>query len=210
MDNNFNNNNNMPEQGSPEYIEMMKQYYGEDYELGYRVGFWKRVGSHIIDMIFIIIASMFVFMNNDGFKDLISKFSDGSFDYFDTKVQEEFAQVNLEVIPIITLIKFFYFATEIFMAKSVGKMIMGLEIGNQDRSKADLTQLLIRYFTKHSETVLYLLFVVTSLSLFSSISNIIGFVILFGFLMVLRRERQALHDNVAKTAVFSKEAIKNN
>ncbi len=203
------NNNNMPEEGSPEYIEMMKQYYGDDFELGYRVGFWKRVGSHVIDMIFITIAGMIAFFNNDSFNEMMTRFSGGDVDILDPKLQDQFAQVSLEVVPIIMLVRFFYFATEIFMAKSVGKMIMGLEIGSEDRQKADLVQLLKRYFIKHADTVLYLIFVITSISVLNSATNIIGYVILFGFLMVLRRERQALHDYAAKTAVFSKDAIKN-
>jgi uncharacterized RDD family membrane protein YckC len=201
---------NMPQEGTPEFEEFMKLYYGDDYEIGYRVNFWKRAGAYIIDLIILAFIGAMVVMNNDTFKSNFANIMDGNVDPFDSEFMESFTQANLEIAPILLLIKFFYFSTEIFFAQSFGKMIFGLKIGNQNRTKADLTQLLIRYFTKYIDIVLGLVFVLTTLSLFNTIGNIAGYIVFFGYFMVFRRERQALHDLPGKTTVFHKNAIKLN
>lgn len=201
---------NMPLEGTPEYDAFMRMYYGNDYELGYRVNFWKRAGAYIIDLIILAFVGAVVVMNNDTFQSNFAYLMEGDIDPFDSKFMESFTEANLEIAPILLLIKFFYFSTEIFFAQSFGKMVFGLKIGNHNRTKADLTQLLIRYFTKYIDIVLGLLFVLTTLSFFNTIGSIAGYIVFFGYFMVFRRERQALHDLPGKTTIFHKNAIKLN
>lgn len=203
----------IPEEGTPEYEQMMKQYYGEDYELGYRVGFGKRLGAYIVDKILLSIISMIVIFNNSS---LMAFFDNNlsNLDFTDeaaiNRFAESFEVFMVDLGPIFLFITFLYFATEIFLAQSVGKMLLGIKIGTENRTKADLSQLLIRYFIKQSDVVLGLIAFLVSISLFNTISSIAGFIIFFGCFMVFGRTRQALHDFPAKTAVFAKEAIKEN
>lgn len=199
----------IPEEGTPEYDQMMKQYYGEDYELGYRVGFGKRFGAYIIDLILYFFLSAIYLFSNDEFLRLINKHA-GETNMFDEAIMQEFAGTMAGITPVIAFISFAYFSLEIFFAQTVGKMILGIKIGNENRNNADLTQLLIRFFGKNLNTVLSLIFVITSVGLFDTLSSVVGFVIFFGCFMVFGRTRQALHDLPAKTAVFSKHAIKEN
>lgn len=206
MNDNF---QNMPQEGTPEYEEMMKKYYGAEYELGYRVGFGKRFAAYIIDKVIYSLLTMFVFLSNTSFMALVTK-NAGKMNIFDEKLLQSYVNVMLEMTPLLTLIGFLYYSLEIFFAQSLGKMIMGIKIGNEDRTQASLTQLLIRYFVKNADLVLGLIVFLTSLTILTSIQSIISYVIFFGCFMVLARKRQALHDIPAKTAVFMKNAIKEN
>lgn len=206
MENNF---QKMPEKGTPEYEQMMKQYYGNDYELGYRIGFGKRFLAYFIDKFIFGLITVFILLSNNSFKAFVSKNTDMS-NYFDPNLSKEYMEIMLGVTPIITFVTFLYYSTEIFFAQSLGKIITGIKIGNEDRTNANLTQLLIRYFIKNIDTILGLIVFITSLKFLTTIQSIASYVIFFGCFMVLNRKRQALHDIAAKTAVFSKHAIKEN
>ena len=39
---------NTPLEGTPEHDEYMRNQFGDDYELGYRVGFGRRFGAYIL------------------------------------------------------------------------------------------------------------------------------------------------------------------
>lgn len=202
------NPENMPQEGTPEFDAFMRQYYGDDYELGYRVSFWKRAGAYIIDIILLGIISLIVIFNNENFIYFVDMYS-GSTNFFDEKMMEEFSVISLEIAPIMAFVSFLYFSLEIFFAQSIGKMILGLKIGSEDRTNANLYQLLLRFFAKNFDTVLSLLMLITSVSFLSFFETLVSFVIFFGYFMVFRRERQALHDLPGKTTVFHKNAIKN-
>lgn len=203
----------MPEEGTPEFDAMMRQYYGDDYELGYRVGFGKRFGAYLIDKILLGIISTIVMMNNSSFMAFVEE-NQGAIDYTNESLMEalgnRFGGILEELSPIFLFIAFIYFATEIFFAQSIGKMIVGIKIGNANRTKADLSQLLIRFFVKQADVVIGLLGVITTLSVFGSLSSFLVYVVFFGYFMVFGRTRQALHDLPAKTAVFAKDGIKEN
>lgn len=206
MNDNF---QNIPQEGTPEYEDMMRKYYGDDYEIGYRVGFGKRLSAYLIDKVIYSLLTMFVFLSNNSFMALVSK-NQGNLDVFNSDLLKSYSDVILEMTPLLTLIGFLYYSLEIFFAQSIGKMIIGIKIGNENRTKADLTQLLIRYFVKNADTVIGLIVVITSLKFLTSLQSFVTIIIFFGCFMVLARKRQALHDIPAKTAVFMKNALKEN
>ncbi len=206
MNDNF---QNIPQEGTPEYEDMMRKYYGDDYEIGYRVGFGKRLSAYLIDKVIYSLLTMFVFLSNNSFMALVSK-NQGNLDVFNSDLLKSYSDVILEMTPLLTLIGFLYYSLEIFFAQSIGKMIIGIKIGNENRTKADLTQLLIRYFVKNADTVIGLIVVITSLKFLTSLQSFVTIIIFFGCFMVLARKRQALHDIPAKTAVFMKNAFKEN
>ncbi len=206
MNDNF---QNIPQEGTPEYEDMMRKYYGDDYEIGYRVGFGKRLSAYLIDKVIYSLLTMFVFLSNNSFMALVSK-NQGNLDVFNSDLLKSYSDVILEMTPLLTLIGFLYYSLEIFFAQSIGKMIIGIKIGNENRTKADLTQLLIRYFVKNADTVIGLIIVITSLKFLTSLQLFVTIIIFLGCFMVLARKRQALHDIPAKTAVFMKNAFKEN
>ena len=55
---------NTPLEGTPEHDEYMRNQFGDDYELGYRVGFGRRFGAYILDFIFLSIINVKTFKTN--------------------------------------------------------------------------------------------------------------------------------------------------
>jgi len=62
----------------------------------------------------------------------------------------------------------------------------------------------VRALLKYSGTILALLAGVTSVAILGTIGSIAGLIIFIGCFFVLGDKRQAIHDLVAKTAVFKK------
>lgn len=192
----------LPQEGTSEHDEYMRNQFGEDYELGYRVGFGRRFGAALIDIVFsIIIGSLVVTLTGA----------------FDEIMQIQDLMNNLQQISFILrdsslisgLLVLLYYSTEIFLAASPGKMILGLVIGSSNRFEAETGQLVNRYLLKHSNSLFSLLALITSYFLFEAFSNILVLIILIGFFFTLSNKRQALHDILSNTAVYFKENLKN-
>jgi uncharacterized RDD family membrane protein YckC len=86
-------------------------------------------------------------------------------------------------------------------------MLLGIKIANADRTLASLKTLSIRFFAKYFNYFLLLLYVMSKIELFSVLQNIFGIVIFIGCFLVLSASRMALHDRIARTAVYYKDEI---
>ncbi|MBD3287376.1 hypothetical protein GF337_01115 [candidate division KSB1 bacterium] len=100
------------------------------------------------------------------------------------------------------LVVLLYFTLEIFLAATPGKLALRLKIKNESNQAASAQALLIRYLIKHSGNIFTLLFILTQVRIFWFLSTIIGFIVFIGCFMVFTASRQALHDKIAKTAVY--------
>jgi uncharacterized RDD family membrane protein YckC len=192
---------NTPQEGTPEYDQYMKDQFGEDYELGYRVGFGRRLGAYFIDFIFTIIIYA-VAMSVTGAIDEIMKIDD----IFNNI--NKYMLVVQDATLLGVLFSLLYYSTEIFFSASPGKMILGIRIGQENRHVASLSSLVTRYLLKHSSAILSALSLIVLLPILSSLSSILQLIIVVGFFFTLSVKRQALHDILSKTAVYFKENIK--
>ncbi len=95
-----------------------------------------------------------------------------------------------------------WIAWEGLTGQALGKMLLKIRIKTEDGSKAGTDKLLTRAAVKYSPSILSLIGGLTKVSAISSLGNLAGLVIFIGCLMVLGQKRQAIHDMVAKTAVF--------
>ena len=192
---------NTPQEGTPEYDQYMKDQFGEDYELGYRVGFGRRLGAYLIDVMFTIVIYMIAMFVTGAIEEIM-------------KIEDIFS--NLEAYTSIVqdatllglLFTLLYFSTEIFFSASPGKMILGLRIGLEDRHSSEIGNLITRFFIKHLSSVLSVFSLVFLIPLISTLSSLVQLVIVVGFFFTLSVKRQALHDILSKTAVYYKENIK--
>ncbi|MFY8160784.1 MAG: hypothetical protein ACOVNU_05595, partial [Candidatus Kapaibacteriota bacterium] len=78
QNNNYNPNNqqpNFPPQGTKEYDDMMKAYYGQSYDLGLRVSFMKRVGATLLDGLFTSMILIIVLFTFGDFSNLLSEYA---------------------------------------------------------------------------------------------------------------------------------------
>ena len=101
-----------------------------------------------------------------------------------------------------------YFSTEIFMAASPGKMILKMTIGSDTGViPAPQDQLIKRWAIKHSASLLNLVAAITTLRLFSWLAFLAALVIIVGCFFALGVNKQALHDVLARTAVYGATTV---
>lgn len=100
-----------------------------------------------------------------------------------------------------------YFLVEGFTGWTFGKLILGIQVGNQDGTRANLGQLLYRYALKNCNPILSILAVFTGIHLLKTIGNLGALAILVGCFFVLTSSRQAFHDMIAKTAVYPRSKL---
>ncbi|HAB11108.1 MAG TPA: hypothetical protein DCE47_05415 [Planctomycetaceae bacterium] len=89
---------------------------------------------------------------------------------------------------------------------AIGKMALGIKIKSADGSPASFGKLLLRSLFKYNAQVLGVITVLTGIEAIESVGNIGMFVVAIGCLLVLGGEKQALHDKLAGTAVYPKDA----
>ncbi len=160
-----------------------------------RIGFGPRLGAALIDMV-IILVIMSVGTMIFG----VSLFGGGlaNPDMFDgaSVAGLSLAAIVLSIIPLA------YMSLEVFRAATPGKMLLKLKIRAEGGAEADQNTLVKRFLVKNSAALLNILAAVTTVSVLSTLGSVVGFVIGIGCFLVLTASRQALHDRVAKTAVF--------
>lgn len=198
---------NMPPEGTPEYDEMMRTHYGENYEFGFRIGFGKRLLAHIIDFIILAIIGSIV-MAMMGYIDILSDIVADFMATQDFTVLEDMETALDGFTPVSILIYFLYYSLEIFMGASIGKLALSLKIGNEDRTEASTNTLFKRYIIKHSDRVFTLLGFIAAVFIFNLFSSLLLIALVVGFFFTLSVKRQAFHDSLSKTAVFHKNNFK--
>ena len=91
---------------------------------------------------------------------------------------------------------------------SPAKMLLGIRIGNEDGTVADGNTLLKRFALKQAPQPFFLLANLAGLFFLNLVGYLIFIVIQFGCLRALGKSRQALHDQIAKTAVFRADELR--
>ncbi|HET9707539.1 MAG TPA: RDD family protein, partial [Gemmatimonadales bacterium] len=106
------------------------------------------------------------------------------------------------------LIVVVYFLFEGLTGYTLGKLILGIRIANDDGTAAGVGKLLYRYLLKNSGSFLALVALFTGVHALATLGNLAGLLIFVGCFFTLGMKRQAFHDMIAKTAVYPKGAIK--
>ena len=86
---------------------------------------------------------------------------------------------------------------------SPGKMILGIRIRDASGAQAAIGTLLLRMAVKHVKVVASFLVVLTGSQLLAVVGLAGGVIVFFGCFLALGAARQALHDRMVQTAVFS-------
>jgi len=98
-----------------------------------------------------------------------------------------------------------YVALEVIKAQSVGKMVMKLKITNPDGSDASRDTLMKRFAVKYAGTLIALVGGIVGLTIINMLGMLVSLAVLVGFFLMFRPDKLALHDILAKTAVFGPE-----
>jgi len=172
-----------------------------------RVGFGRRFGAAIVDMIALLILSFTVGPILGG---LIGGTAGGAMGAMagDPSAAGAAAAAGglfgaaFGAMTGMIVVSILYWLLEVFMAASPGKMALGLKIRSADASPADTNSLATRYAVKNIVMIAGFLAALTGLQMISSVGNILGFIVFIGLFFMFGASRQALHHIIAKTTVY--------
>jgi len=102
---------------------------------------------------------------------------------------------------------FIYTIIEAFTGASPAKMILGYKVANSGGTGGDISLYLKRWAIKNVSSVFYMLTFVTGLIFLFPLGSILKFVMFLGCFLALGDDKQALHDKIAKTAIYHKRDI---
>ena len=162
-----------------------------------RKGFGIRFGAFLIDLVILIIIQA-----------IISFILIGSLNVnFGTSTPTAVSAEDLGKIRMASIVSgllmLAYWSLEIFRAQSVGKMALGMRIGNAAGTvPADTGTLAMRYAVKNSPGIVNLLAALSGVTALGYVGGALGLVFFIGCFFALGQSRQALHDMIAKTAVY--------
>lgn len=99
-----------------------------------------------------------------------------------------------------------YWTIEALSGASPGKRILKLQIRREDGAIADPSVIMIRTVIKMSDRILKLIALIPVADIIArgvnSASSLVELALVFGCLVVLSAKKQALHDMIARTAIF--------
>lgn len=105
---------------------------------------------------------------------------------------------------LVNVARLLYFLPEIFIGKSLGKLMLGLQIVGVEGGQASPLALLSRYLIKHIGKVCAVLSLLVASVLFNTFGNLLGLIVFVGCFFSASEKHQALHDSICGTIVVKK------
>ena len=179
-----------------------------------RIGFGPRLGAAILD---VILGGLFA----SGFGIFLALLGLGAGGVLGLAIDEQAElETSLEAIGVgagigavmgmlggVIIGYFIYSIIEAITGASPGKMMLGYKVANADGTGGDISLYLKRWAIKNASSVFSMLTLVTGFILLKPLGSIIGFVMFLGCFLALGDDKQALHDKIAKTAIYNKRNI---
>lgn len=168
-----------------------------------RIGFGRRLGAYLIDFLIILgLAYIVAVISGTYFENFVdwSKFSEAQLEVFEGKPNLWLFSVIVPITAV--LMSFIYNLIEGFTGYTPAKYLLGIQVGNQDGTKASQGKLMIRFAIKNISSIVGLIAIALVASTLSTVGSVLGFVIFIGCFFVLGESKLALHDMIAKTAVY--------
>jgi len=184
-----------------------------------RVGFGPRAGAWLLDQIGLWFMTIVLVL-------FISSLQPGQTAFIKASLKEllvDMKQLGLprtminEILPYLLPMLYagfispiLYWSIEAFTGASPGKRILKLRIGREDGAIAVPSVIAMRTAIKMSDRILKLIALVPVTDIvargITSASSLVEIVIIIGCFIVLSAKKQALHDMIARTAVFRANA----
>ena len=167
-----------------------------------RVGFALRLGAFAIDAVFVVILS------------IVAVPAIGAMLGAGFAPQDASLAASLTMAPG-AVIGAAYFLIEGFTGASIGKMILKLKVGRPDGRMGSVGLFLLRWAIKNVGNLVAIVGAALALGTLSpglpifliGAGNVLGLVIALGCLLALRKSKQALHDVLARTAVYRRDDL---
>lgn len=180
-------------------------------QMSYRIKFGKRLGALLIDYAIITIVVLIIYNMNGFFSSYMQLIKDAS-SYSSNpemlkELQTQFMNENLVNFYFSNILTLVYFALEVLIGASLGKLILGIQIASEDRKKAGYGKLLYRFALKNCFVFFSILMLFTGAVIFNYLVTLCWLTIIIGCFFALSAKRQTLHDKIARTAVFNKTDV---
>lgn len=171
-----------------------------------RIGFGKRLGALLLDC---IIVGVLVVVLGGAVGGMLGLSAEGLSGAGESGAMSGAAMgAMVGMLAAMAVIGLAYFLMEGFTGYTLGKLLLGIRIANEDGSQAAVSTLFARWALKNINFVLTVAALFTGIELFRVLGNVGGLVIFVGCFLVLGMSRQALHDRIVKTAVYPKGMIR--
>jgi uncharacterized RDD family membrane protein YckC len=171
-----------------------------------RIGFGKRLGALLLDC---VIVGVLVVVLGGAVGGMLGLTAEGLAAAGQPGAMTGAAMgAMVGMMAAMAVIALVYFLMEGFTGYTLGKLILGIRIANEDGSQAGVSTLFARWALKNISSLLTVAAVITGIELFGVLGNVGGLVIFVGCFLVLGMSRQALHDRLVKTAVYPKGMIR--
>lgn len=174
-----------------------------------RVGFGRRLGAKLLDSLIIVIIAIVLYY---GLGEEVRSTLDQMVRTAVIESGRDISEIEGDALDMaLSLAKLFIIMgvsgivvslVELFIGASPGKMLLSMQIAHEDGRKGNLSLWAKRWSIVNSASLLSLLGSLTGVAVASSIANLLSVVFLVGCFLVLSERRQALHDRIAKSAVF--------
>ncbi len=174
-----------------------------------RTGFGPRLGAFLLDLVLIVIITI-ILSAVFSIGGMAAGAAAGAGDEFNQMAGATtgFMAGILAAMVVSYIVAAVWMLLEGFTGYTIGKLIVGIRIGNDDGTKAGTGKLLLRYAIKNSAFLLGILAVITSVGAIKIFGNVLGLIVIIGCFFVLGAKKQAFHDMIAKTAVYKKSVLK--
>lgn len=166
-----------------------------------RIGFSPRLGAALLDFVFIIALVVPISLLGIGGAIAAAFGLDNTMSGDDAEVLAMLGMGAgaIAMILVASFLAIGYTFIEAFTGASPGKRVMGLQVAREDGSAGDTKLYLLRWALKNSGSLLQFVLPV--------ISTVVSLVFFFGCFATLSDKKQALHDIIAKTAVYKNDDI---
>jgi len=176
-----------------------------------RIGFGRRLGAFLLDVVIIYVLSLIIGVLGGAaiFSSLIGMGAASG----ETEAGAAAGIMGGALGGILAAaaaaagIAFIVFLVEGFTGYTPGKFILGIRVANADGSKAGIGSLLTRFVIKNIQTVMLILAGITGIAFLGTLGGILGLIVFIGFFFILGEQKQGFHDKIAKTAVYNKADI---
>ena len=180
------------------FADYVPQYVPEPDPYEYRVGFPRRLGAYIIDsLIMTLLVTIALFATGK-----ITELLEAGREFARFFNSEAINIVINSITPVVSVITLVYFSSELFVGASLGKLMLSIRIGSDDRYPAIFPKLLARYVIKNIGVITSLIaYAISTLSI-DFAGDLIQIIVYIGFLFTIASRKQSFHDMLTATAVY--------
>ncbi len=175
-----------------------------------RTGFGPRLGAYLLDLVLVgIISAILAPIIGFGGAAAGASMGSASGDFeAATGAATGFLGGLMAAMAAVYVIGVVWFLLEGLTGFTIGKLIVGIRIGNDDGTKAGIGKLMLRYVIKNISFLFGMLAFASGVRFLNNLGSLLGLIIFIGCFFVLGAKKQAFHDMIAKTAVYKKSVLK--